>query len=92
MFVDVGTQRLVWDRGVLPLGSNPEKERPYRPLSIHPGDRLRLKVVLDGNAAVACVNDVICLATPIFDRRQDTFSLWSDTAGAEFQDLQLRSR
>ncbi|MCY2989518.1 MAG: hypothetical protein NTY19_16830 [Planctomycetota bacterium] len=92
LFVDVGTQRLIWDRGALPLGSNPEKERPYRPLSMRPGERILLKVALDGNAAVACVNDTICLATPMFDRRQDSFGLWADTVGAEFHDLRLRRR
>ncbi len=42
------------------------------------------EVALDGNAAVACVNDDICLSTRIYDRRADTFGIWSDTAGSEF--------
>ena len=90
LLVDVATQRVVWDRDTLPLGSNPEKERPYRPLKIQPGDNITLKVLLDGDAAVACVNDSICLATRMYDRRDDTFGIWADTVGAEFSDLQVR--
>ena len=44
------------------LGSNPQKERNYRPLPMKLGDRIRVKVVLDGNAAVAC------LFTRMYDR------------------------
>lgn len=92
LYVDTDTQRLVWDRGRLPLGSNPEKERPYRPLKIHPGDRITVKVALDGNAAVACVNDDICLSVRMYDRRENTFGVWSDTVGAEIEDMQLNRK
>jgi beta-fructofuranosidase len=91
LFVDVAMQRVVWDRGSLPLGSNPERERPYRPLKIQPGDRITLRVALDGDAAVACVNDTTCLATRIYDRRDNTCGIWSDTVGAEFENVLLRS-
>jgi hypothetical protein len=91
LFVDVGTQRLAWDRNERPMGSNPEKERNYRPLPMKPGDRIRVKVALDGNAAVACVNDDVCLSTRIYDRRENTFGIWSDTVGAEFSDVTLSS-
>jgi beta-fructofuranosidase len=90
VFVDVATQRVVWDHGELPLGSNPERERPYRPLQVRPGDRVTLKVALDGDAAVACVNDNTCMAFRMYDRRQSTFGIWSDTVGAEFRDVQAR--
>lgn len=91
LYVDTGTQRLVWDRGHLPLGSDPEKERPYRPLPVQPGDQVSVKVLLDGNAAVACVDDDICLSFRMYDRRDNTFGIWSDTVGAEISDMQLRS-
>jgi hypothetical protein len=92
LFVDVGTQRVVWDRGSLPLGSNPEKERPYRPLKVQPGEWITVKVVLDGDAAVACINDTVCLSTRIYDRRENTFGIWSDAAGAEFAKMMLGTR
>jgi len=91
LYVDVATQRLVWDRGNLPLGSDPGKERPYRPLKVRPGDRITLKVALDGDSAVACVNDATCLSTRIYDRRENTFGIWSDTIGAEFGNATLRA-
>jgi beta-fructofuranosidase len=87
--IDVGTRRLVFDHGKLPLGLDQEKERNYRPLDIRPGDRVTLKVVLDGDAAVACVNDTICLSTRIYNRQDDLAGLWTDTVGAEFHDLRL---
>lgn len=90
VYLDVGSQRLVVDRGPLPLGSNPEMERPYRPLKIRPGDQVVLKVALDGDAAVICVNDSICLATRIYERRENTCGVWSDTAGTAVRDVQLR--
>jgi beta-fructofuranosidase len=90
--VDVSTQRVSWDRGSLPIGPNPERERAYRPLKIQPGDRITVKVALDGDAAVACVNDTVCLATRIYDRRQDTCGIWSDTVGTGVGEVQLRSR
>jgi beta-fructofuranosidase len=91
LFVDTHTQRLVWDRGHLPLGSDPEKERPYRPLHVRPGDRIAIKIVLDGDAAVACVNDDVCLSVRMYDRRDNTFGIWADTVGAGIADMQLRS-
>lgn len=91
LYVDTDTQRLVWDRGHLPLGSDPEKERSYRPLPVQPGDRITVKVVLDGNAAVACANDDICLSVRMYDRRDNTFGIWSDTVGTEISSMQLRS-
>jgi len=91
-FVDAGTQRMAWDRGAQPLGANPEKERPYRPLQFQPGDTLSIKIVLDGDAAVACVNDSTCLSTRIYDRRENTFGVWSDVAGTEIKNLTLRTR
>jgi beta-fructofuranosidase len=91
LFVDTHTQRLVWDRGHIPLGSDPEKERPYRPLNVQPGDRITIKILLDGNAAVACVNDEVCLSVRMYDRRDNTFGIWSDTVGAGIEDMQLRS-
>jgi beta-fructofuranosidase len=90
LFVDVGTQRLAWDRNERPMGSNPEKERNYRPLAMKPGDRIRVKVALDGNAAVACVNDDVCLSTRMYDRRENTFGIWSDTVGSEFANVTLQ--
>lgn len=92
LFVDVGTQRMVWDRGTLPLGSNPEKERPYRPLKIRPGGRITLKVALDGDGAVACADDTTCLALRMYDRRDNTFGIWADTTGAEFRRMTLSVR
>jgi hypothetical protein len=89
LFVDVGTQRLAWDRIERSMGSNPEKERNYRPLPMKPGDRIRVKVALDGNAAVACVNDDVCLSTRMYDRRENTFGIWSDTVGSEFANVTL---
>jgi beta-fructofuranosidase len=91
LYLDVGTQRLLWDRGILPIGSNPEKERPYRPIRIQPGDNVVLKVAIDGDAATACVNDTTCLATRLYDRGENTFGIWSDTAGAEFHEVRLQS-
>jgi hypothetical protein len=91
LFVDVGARLLAWDRNERPLGSNPEKERNYRPLQITPGDRLKLKVILDGDAAVACVNDDVCLSTRVYDRRENTFGIWSDTVGSEFSNVMLQS-
>jgi len=91
LFVDAGTQRIVWDRGSLPLGANPEKERPWRPLKIQPGDWITVKVALDGDAAVACINDSVCLSTRIYDRRENKFGIWSDAAGPEFANIMLRS-
>jgi hypothetical protein len=52
---------------------------------------LRLKVALDGNAAVACVNDDVCLSTRMYDRRADTFGVWADTMDAGFSSLLKRS-
>lgn len=92
LVVDVATRRLSWDRGALPLGSDPERERPYRPVAIRPGDHVTLKVALDGNAAVACLDDRVCLATRMYDRRADTCGIWSDTAGTEIQGVELRTR
>lgn len=91
LFVDVGARLLAWDRQERPLGSNPEKERNYRPLPIKPGDRLKLKVILDGDAAVACVHDDVCLSTRMYDRRENTFGIWSDTVGSEFFKVTLQS-
>ncbi|TAN35652.1 MAG: hypothetical protein EPN23_10790 [Verrucomicrobia bacterium] len=91
LFVDVGTQRVIWDRDTLPLGAGPAKERPYRPLKIQPGDKISVKIALDGDAAVACINDTVGLATRIYDRRDNTFGMWSDTVGTEFSDITLRS-
>ncbi|MFZ4776245.1 MAG: hypothetical protein ACOYM3_12810 [Terrimicrobiaceae bacterium] len=65
--------------------------RSYRPLAMNPGDRIRVKVVLDGNAAVACVNDDVCLSTRMYDRRENTFGIWSDTVGSEFSKVMLQS-
>ncbi|MEA2068257.1 MAG: hypothetical protein U9P12_03555, partial [Verrucomicrobiota bacterium] len=62
-----------------------------RPLPVQPGDRITVKVVLDGNAAVACVNDDICLSVRMYDRRDNTFGIWSDTVGAGIGNMQLRS-
>ncbi len=90
LFVDVGTQRLAWDRNERPMGSNPEKERNYRPLPMKPGDRIRVKVALDGNAAVASANDDVCLSTRMYDRRENTFGIWSDTVGSEFASVTLQ--
>jgi hypothetical protein len=56
-----------------------------------PGDRIRVKVVLDGNAAVACVHDDICLSTRMYDRRENTFGIWADTIGREFSRVMLQS-
>ena len=92
LVVDVGTQRLSWDRGSLPLGTNPERERSYRPVKIQPGDHITLKVALDHDAAVACLDDVVCLATRMYDRRDNTCGLWSDTAGTGINSVQLRGR
>lgn len=92
LYVDVGTQRIVWDRGKLPLGSDPEKERPYRPIPVQPGQRITLKVAIDGDAAVACVNDQICVGLRMYDRRDDTLGIWSDTVGAEFCNVQLSAK
>lgn len=92
LFVDVGARLVAWDRNEQPLGSNPERERNYRPLPIGPGDRVTIKVVLDGNAAVACVNDDVCLSTRMYDRREDTFGIWSDTVGSEFSNVMLQTR
>jgi len=91
-FVDAATQRMAWDRGALPLGANPEKERPWRPLKFQPGDTLSIKIALDGDAAVACVNDNVCLSTRIYDRRENTFGVWSDVAGTKIENLALRTR
>jgi beta-fructofuranosidase len=91
LFVDVGARLLAWDRQERPLGSNPEKERNYRPLPIKPGDRLKLKVILDGDAAVACVHGDVCLSTRMYDRRENTFGIWSDTVGSEFSRVMLQS-
>jgi hypothetical protein len=82
--------RVAWDRGPLPLGANPERERSYRPVDVKPGDRVTIKVALEGDAAVACVNDTVCLATRIYDRRDDTFGFWTDTSGAEFDKVRWR--
>ena len=82
---------LAWDRQERPLGSNPEKERNYRPLAIKPGDRLKLKVILDGDAAVACVSDDVCLSTRVYNRRENAFGIWSDTVGSEFSHVMLQS-
>jgi beta-fructofuranosidase len=92
LVVDVSTQRLSWDRGSLPLGTNPERERNYRPIKIQPGDCVTLKVALDGDAAVACLNDAVCLGTRIYDRRDNTCGVWSDTLGTRIDGVQLRSR
>ena len=91
VFVDVGSRRLVWDRNERPLGSNPERERNYRPVAVKPGDRVTLKILLDGNAAVASINDDVCLSTRIYDRREDTFGIWSDTVGSAFGNVTLRA-
>ena len=90
LFVDVGAG---FSPGIVrtPLGSNPEKERNYRTLPIKPGDRLKLKVILDGNAAVTCVNDDVCLSTRMYDRRENTFGIWSDTVGSEYSKVMLQS-
>jgi beta-fructofuranosidase len=92
LVVDVSSQRLSWDRGSLPLGVNPERERSYRPIKIQPGDHITLKVALDNDTAVACFNDAVCLATRIYDRRDNTCGVWSDTVGTRINGVQLRSR
>ena len=40
-------------------------------------------------AAVACVNDDVCLSTRMYDRRENTFGIWSDTVGSEFANVKL---
>ena len=42
-------------------------------------------------AAVACVNDDVCLSVRMYDRRENTFGIWSDTAGVKIENMQLRS-
>jgi|GEM_PF-268691 beta-fructofuranosidase len=90
VYVDAGTGRLCWDRSESRLGANPEKERNYRPLKVKPGDRVRLKVAIDGNAAVASANDDVCLSTRMYDRGNKSFGVWADTVGAGFSDLTIR--
>ena len=85
-------RRLTADRGPLPLGTNPERERNYRPIRIQPGDPVTLKVVLDGDAAVACLNDAVCLGTRIYDRHDNACGVWSDTVGTRIDGVQDCSR
>jgi hypothetical protein len=56
---------------------------------VKPGDRVRLKVAIDGNAAVASAHDDVCLSTRMYDRGNKSFGIWSDTAGAGFTSVTL---
>jgi hypothetical protein len=38
----------------------------------------------------AYLNDDVCLSTRMYDRRENTFSIWSDTVGLEFANVTLR--
>lgn len=40
---------------------------------------------------MACVDDDVCLSTRMYDRREDTFGIWSDTVGSEFSHVMLQS-
>ena len=81
-----GRQRLVFDRWPRP------GDAPFmleRPLALSADDPLRLRIVIDGSAIVAYVNDVIALSARGYDHTSGQLGLFVAEGGARFTEVSV---
>ena len=60
-----------------------------RPLALSADDPLRLRIVIDGSAIVAYVNDVIALSARGYDHTSGQLGLFVAEGGARFTEVSV---